>query len=575
MTILFSKHARLRLNARKRRGIVLRGGQLAALLALIACTPKQLALKPGSNTGFAPSLATDPSAGVPGTNGSGTPTDPNVAGTPNTSNQLGAPIVNVPQELLGTILDPTHDFLQDPAAFQDVSARFPIFPNTGITVLENGPQYLAQRMRLLEQASRSVRLQSFIFTGDESGYLIADKLKELARRGIQVRVAVDDVANISFNSQMMYFDLKRNGIAVEGFESTFINAVNLFNGFDTFKNSFDKANLRFHDKSLVIDAEIPEKAVALMGGANIANEYFQVSKDYVKNWHDKDIVVRGPIAGAMAASIDANMGLMQNLKLNESGLSGNPVWAKFFALRPIFSAASLVYQRPTLDTELSNKALMHSRVAVPTLVENSIARFLQSRPRQGERHIHKAYIDLIRGAKTEILIENSYFVPTADFQAELVQASRRGVRVRILTNHPELSDLPTVQIAGRSLYKNIITDAAVSGPLGPVEIYEWAGQPVLNNGQGLDHAKFAIFDRKIAVVGSYNIDPRSQFLNSETVQIFANRTGIDQLVAEFEKDVSPTYAKRVTIQDAQIFREPQGFFDAIKLSFATAFQPLL
>src|SRR6185295_8472825 len=100
------------------------------------------------------------------------------------------------------------------------------------------------------------------------------------------------------------------------------------------------------------------------------------------------------------------------------------------------------------------------------------------------------------------------------------RAAQRCVRIVILTNGDRTNDTPGMSVVGRGHYAELL---AINGTLhcpnpdAGVEIWEWQGQTATEPAQtqGMWHAKFAVVDRAIALVGSFNLDARSERLNSE------------------------------------------------------------
>ena len=103
------------------------------------------------------------------------------------------------------------------------------------------------------------------------------------------------------------------------------------------------------------------------------------------------------------------------------------------------------------------------------------------------RDIENAYLELIAGARGEVLIAIAYFLPGRRFRQALIKAARRGVRVVLLVQG--LSDHPVMQYASRALF-----DAFLEAG---VEIHEYTVSEL--------HAKVAVFDGVLACVGSSNI----------------------------------------------------------------------
>ena len=147
------------------------------------------------------------------------------------------------------------------------------------------------------------------------------------------------------------------------------------------------------------------------------------------------------------------------------------------------------------------------------------------------------------------------------FIETIKNAARRCVKVIILTNSPETNDLPMLTIVGRDYYDDILAvnnEPVVQSCDGSgVHIWEWQG--IRNNStektEGTIHAKYAVFDRRISIVGSYNMDPRSRTLNSESVIVFENEILSRRLTDMFyENDLN--FSRQITLEDTQTFSNP-------------------
>ncbi len=207
----------------------------------------------------------------------------------------------------------------------------------------------------------------------------------------------------------------------------------------------------------------------------------------------------------------------------------------------------------------------------PKLVYRAVnARFLQSRPRFGESYISQAYLHLVRGAQNSIEIANAYFVPSRDLLDALKDAARRRVHVRILTNSPATNDIAPVATISRHLYGELL-EVNLEPKMKPhldrnrgLEIYEWIGPEV---GEGTLHAKFALFDDSQAIVGSYNLDPRSEALNSETAIALEDEGTLRALRSQFTLEDLPK-SRRVTNKEAESYRNPKDLGKQFDLMYA-------
>lgn len=386
---------------------------------------------------------------------------------------------------------------------------FPVRPAAGSTaaVLSSGEEAFRARIESLRRARRSIRIQALIFRGDESGLLIADLLKQKRKAGLDVRVIVDAVSNLSWQTQWMYFDLKQHGIEVEGYEALYLQWLTA----EVKPTDPLRPNKRFHEKMWVVDGEDPEHGLAIVGGLNIANEYFRVDSTPINRWSDQDVVLRGAVVADVVRAFERNYDSFKENKRRLRPLN-NPdnVWRLARGVLDRIAAVKVPDWRNEA-IEAGIKRALARQASLEFLPAR--ARFLQSRPRLGETHIEQAYLNMVDRAKKRVLIANAYFVPSRKLADSLRRAARRGVRVTIITNSPATNDIRSVAVVSRATYRDLLAVNRQRAATGRIELFEWRGPPVK---EGTLHAKFAVFDAREAVVGSFNLDPRSARLNSES-----------------------------------------------------------
>jgi phosphatidylserine/phosphatidylglycerophosphate/cardiolipin synthase-like enzyme len=122
---------------------------------------------------------------------------------------------------------------------------------------------------------------------------------------------------------------------------------------------------------------------------------------------------------------------------------------------------------------------------------------------------------------------------------DLHQAALRGVQIYILTNSFESNDVPFVSTLSRYYYWDLIKinrELEQKGMTNRIHLYEWQG-PLF--GESVNHSKFAIADRELSIVGSYNLYPRSEKKDSETVLIYESTNLAEELADIFEQDDLP------------------------------------
>jgi cardiolipin synthase C len=502
-------------------------------------------------------------------------------GAPPTTADGSLPSVEefVAEASASSVLGPDAQFAGSPYPDVGLGGLFPVHGPEGcqVAVLHGGEDSFAIRLQALKDAQRSIRIQALVFTGDESGLRIAEVLKRKKGAGLDVRVIVDAFSNPALQTQWMYFDLKQNGIEIEGYEALALQWLNevpvpkLVPHTDP-----DALDKRFHEKMWIIDGETQD-GVAVTGGLNIGNEYFRANPDDPDGtWRDQDVVVRGAIVGNLVAAFDRNFDYFVGVKKSRGIFNTNLYWD---ATRAVLDRTGKVPVQYTTDAKLvENVAALESRQ--PTLeFHSATCRFLQNRPRLKETYIQQAYVKLIERARSEVLIANAYFIPTPSLSKALTDAAKRCASVQLVSNSPQTNDLPEITLVGRGYYKDLLavnesTEVrSCSNPDAGLRIWEWIGQakdePVRS--QGTMHSKFAVFDSERSLVGSYNLDPRSEKLNSETAVVFLQPELARQLRLKL-LDEDLRYAREVTPGEAAGFEAPESVIIRFRKSLGQLFE---
>jgi phosphatidylserine/phosphatidylglycerophosphate/cardiolipin synthase-like enzyme len=106
-----------------------------------------------------------------------------------------------------------------------------------------------------------------------------------------------------------------------------------------------------------------------------------------------------------------------------------------------------------------------------------------------------------------------------------------------------------------------------------LRIWEWVGQAPDESvrRQGTMHSKFAVFDGERSLVGSYNLDPRSEKLNSETAVVFLQPQLAAQLRRKFLDD-DLRYGREVSAEQAAQFESPASVIERLRQSLGKLFE---
>jgi cardiolipin synthase len=157
----------------------------------------------------------------------------------------------------------------------------------------------------------------------------------------------------------------------------------------------------------------------------------------------------------------------------------------------------------------------------PEKAGDMVARLVDSNPVQDRAtNALNLFFAAVTRAKKQILLVTPYFVPSESLMLALCQSARRGVDVKILV--PALNNHPTIKCASHALYDQLL--------LSGVHIYE-RHPPFI-------HAKAAVFDGAVSIIGSANLDPRSLSLNYETVAVVESESFTQRLKGAMLSDFS-------------------------------------
>ncbi len=161
----------------------------------------------------------------------------------------------------------------------------------------------------------------------------------------------------------------------------------------------------------------------------------------------------------------------------------------------------------------------------------------------------------------------------------LTDAAKRCASVRLISNSPETNDLPEISLVGRGHYKDLLAVnespevKACGNPDAGIQIWEWVGQAPdeATRRQGTMHSKFAVIDGERALVGSYNLDPRSERLNSETAVVFLQPDLSQRLRRRYMED-HLRFGRQVTPEQAAQFESPESVIERFRKSIGSLFE---
>ena len=419
---------------------------------------------------------------------------------------------------------------------------------SGFHIINAGIDGFVARVQLARAAERTLDLQYFIFRGDKTGGLIADELVRAADRGVRVRILVDDADTVAGDERIL---------ALGGHANIEVRVFNPFDyrGHNEFLRHLDfvfhkgRLDYRMHNKLMVAD-----NAVALIGGRNIGNQYFQIDPD--SQFADDDVFAAGEIAQRLSKTFDE----FWNSKLAVPATAlplprSHPGRAAHVSFRDsgIDYGARVASGQPYVALVSDAGALTWSHADV--VCDSPDKKDVVQRKKSG-RLMAPEVTAAIGDARQELLMVTPYFVPSDGELARLEKLRERGARVRILSN--SLESAP--ELSAQSGYTKFRVPLLEAG----VELYEVRALLERTRGSGQTpavsrygtyglHAKLYVMDRQRLYIGSMNYDQRSLRINTEVGLIIDSPALAEQTARRFEDMVTPQEAYRVSLQ-----REPSG-----------------
>jgi len=383
--------------------------------------------------------------------------------------------------------------------------------------IHNNDDALAWRIALIEQAQNSIDAQYYSWHHDISGQWLISKLIEAADRGVRVRLLLDDIHTLGIDRRIATLNL-HNNIEVRLFNPFKIRwPVQLFRVFELLWN-LTRLNHRMHNKLLIAD-----NVASIIGGRNIGDEFFGINKTFV--FRDLDLLTSGNSVKKLSYSFD----LFWNSTLSKTA-------RRLIAFRP--KRLNYRYMKKRLDKnivssqkiiqrieQLANKLIYDPQLASRLITSKSDVFFdLPNTDAADKQHMSNNLNQRILQTKKQLTIISAYFIPSTSLINSFQALINKGTQIQVLTNSLASIDI-TPAFTGYERYRRQLLDMGV-------ELFEFRAEPKYHSTYSASainvdylslHAKSIIYDDESVYVGTLNLDPRSENLNTEIGLFIKNK----------------------------------------------------
>ncbi|MBL7716964.1 MAG: phospholipase D family protein [Bdellovibrionales bacterium] len=405
-------------------------------------------------------------------------------------------------------------------------------------ILDKNNDAAQARVDLVQQAREEILTSYFIYNNDRAGKYGLALLRQAKRRGVKrIRVILD--ANFNELDRGMLKHLKDEGIEVKLYhpgifpvtgeklmKTAYRMADKEYRFGDETLRAVERMDKRMHDKLLIVDGH--DQGFLLTGGRNMKGDYYGA---YEKNYDDRDVLVQSDTAVPDARRYFLELFESDHVGSTHFARAATPDEVKLAKLELDVSMLEMADPKfnPHFKLDTCNEVRANEKPV-------NTVHFIHSEISPDGKDINtnavsKELIKLVSNAKGTLLIETPYLLPTDTFYKVIRKAiDEKGLYVRVLTN--SLGSTDGAEVAGAySTHKQRLVKMGI-------DLWEYQGPNYL-------HAKSGVIDNRIAIIGSYNVDPRSAYLNTEVAVYVDDRAKGEELRKSFERNIGGTRSVQI------------------------------
>ena len=417
---------------------------------------------------------------------------------------------------------------------------------SGFHLLVSGQEAFLARAALAESAERTLDLQYYIVAEDATATLLLYRALRAAQRGVRVRLLIDDLYAVGRDFDLATFAAHPN-VQVRVFNPFLRRGPLGISRLLEYLGDSTRLNRRMHNKLWIAD-----NAAAVVGGRNLGDAYFAAHGE--SDFADLDVLAAGPVVAAVSRSFDEYWNSEWALPI-AAFLGEPPGTGQLDLILSQMAARAERFRESEYAQTLRATDLGHLvRGGEFPLVPARASAVYEPPPKpgavsaEGDGQIMSVLRKSVEAAQQEVILISPWFIPSERGMAVFATLAQRGVRVRVLTNSLASTDVPVVH-AGYARYRARLLALGVElHERRPSATRPGGARPGFSSGATL-HAKAVVVDRKFALIGSMNLDPRSRLSNTEVAVLVESAVLGEQLGTLFEDATALDQAFRVELTE--------------------------
>lgn len=415
----------------------------------------------------------------------------------------------------------TKSYSQAPDYYSSLSKLFNIGQDTAsqdhYIPLSKNDEALAWRMSLIDNATHTIDAQYYSWHTDISGKLLISQLIDAADRGVRVRLLLDDIHIFGKDRQIATLNRHHN-IEVRIFNPFRLRWPYRFIWIIELLFNLNRLNHRMHNKLLVVD-----NLAAIIGGRNIADEYFSLNPDMV--FRDLDLLIHGGVVTDLSNSFD----IYWNSPVTKTArrlIAFRPGKIDFHHLKKWLDKSNEVYAYKIQKLHALKSSLQKSIDSIHFFTSSTSRVFYDSPDITGlQGEVAKILYEQNQNIRQKLTIISAYFVPNEALLSSFQTLINEGVIIDVFTNSLESIDV-TAAFSGYQRYRFRLLKLGVN-------LFEYRSRPEHISGL---HAKSIIYDDYSIYIGTFNVDPRSALLNTEVAMLIEDESLAKTICEAFYSD---------------------------------------